>query len=240
MMGATQPRYNHNYTKVRAWRKKALADLGIDVSTGDLDAPVGAVVTTSYSAWRRSVNAPNSVIAAHCQRFWVHDMSEFRKTDDGGVVVTCTCGLEVDMPASGDPRTVSYLPKYFAEQRRETLEWQREFFAAPGHRDPFHTTVLGGYLIRVQDPQALSIVRLELQCQHCGWLEETSLDASWDAFVPFGHRLWIDIHNAGCRGKGVTVFDEDIFLYGHGPSAWFRKRVAEQALDAEKPTLDAE
>jgi hypothetical protein len=46
--------------------------------------------------------------------------------------------------------------------------------------------------------------------------------------------MWIDTHNAGCRGEGVEVLDEDMFLVHHDPlGAWKSERARQARLDAE-------
>lgn len=242
-MANSRPKYNDDYDDILAMVNRDRVNLGLEPLTTAENVSTEPVVVSSYAAWKRATHTPNAALIARCQQFFVHDIAERTIDASGANVATCTCGLEVTMPPvenSDDIDHEAYFPKYFAENRRKSIEWEREFFAAPGHRDPFSNTVLGGYLIRVRGLDVDAEPRLELQCQHCGWLGETTLSAEWDKFAPFGHRIWIDGHNASCTGRGVTVLDEDIFLWGHGAGAWLRKKHDPQATTTEQSKDDDE
>lgn len=237
-MAASRPKYNHDYDDILVMVNRDRVNLGLEPLDSAENVSTEPVVVSSYGAWKRAMNSPNTALIARCQQFFVHDIAERTIEASGKNVATCTCGLEVTMPPveiTDDIEHEAYFPKYFAENRRKSIEWERAFFAAPGHRDPFHKTVLGGFLIRVKGLEVDATPRLELQCGHCGWLGESNLDASWDAFHQFHHRSYIDFHNWQCPGKGVEVFDEDVFLWGHDPlgalksARWQAEREAQAA-----------
>lgn len=211
-MAATRPIYNTDYDDVLVMVNRDRVNLGMNPLDTAENVPTEPVVVSSFAAWKRSTHTPNAALIAHCQRFFVHDIAECTIDTSGTNVATCTCGLVVTMPPVKNVDNFGherYFPKYFAENRSNAIEWQRAFFAAPGHRDPFNNTVLGGYLIRLSDLDIDTEPRLELQCQHCGWLGETTLDGAWDEFATVSHREWIDRHNATCTGRGVEVVDDD-------------------------------
>ena len=242
-MAASRPKYNHDYDDILVMVNRDRVNLGLEPLDSAENVSTEPVVVSSYGAWKRAMNSPNAALIARCQQFFVHDIAERTIEASGKNVATCTCGLEVTMPPVANTDDIAheaYFPKYFAENRRKAIEWERAFFAAPGHRDPFENTALGGYLIRVRGLDIGAEPRLELQCQNCGWLGETTLSAEWDKFAPFGHRIWIDGHNDSCPGPGVTVLDDDIYLWGHGASAWLREKRVPEPTAAEQTKDDDE
>ena len=230
-----QPVYDHDYDDALTFVNSALAFFKNPPITEIPRKMIGPLVVGSYDMWWRSKQMRNEFVVVHAQQYWVHDMSEM-KPRDGLWDVTCTCGLVVSMPDdAAKPLSSHVQTKYFSGNRRNSIDWQHQFFSAPGHRDPFHDTVLGAFLICVSEPTPEDSRRLELQCAHCGWIESTTLDPDWDAFVTFGHRMWIDIHNAYCPGDGVEVLDEDVFLFGHNPlGAWKAARAKQLRLEADR------
>ena len=81
-----------------------------------------------------------------------------------------------------------------------------------------------------------------LCCRRCVCKElRTTLDPDCDGFASFGHRMWIDLHNAYCPGDGVKVLDEDVFLFGHNPlGAWKAAQAKQLRLEAEEAEGEAE
>lgn len=235
-MAVKRPQYNPDYDDVLVMVNRDRKLLGLDPADSAEGVSTKPVVVGSFGAWKRAMHSPNAALIARCQEFWVHDVAERTTFADGRVVATCTCGLEVYMGVEEADGHEQYFPKYFAENRRKSIEWERAFFAARGHRDPFHKTVLGGYLIRVKGLEVGAAARLELQCQHCGWLGETDLGAQWDDFKRFHHRSYIDMHNWTCKGKGkgVEVFDDDVFLWGHDPLGALKSQRRREAEEAKK------
>lgn len=234
-MAASRPKYNPDYDDILVMVNRDRVGLGLEPLETAVNVPTEPVVVSSYGAWKRATHSPNAALIAKCQQYFVHDIAERTIYASGKNVATCTCGLEVTMAPvtnTDDIDHEAYYPKYFAENRRKSIEWERAFFAAPGHRDPFHKTVLGGFLIRVKGLEVEAEPRLELQCQQCGWLGPTTLDASWAEFGQFNHRVFIDFHNWNCPGKGVEVWDEDVFLVHHDPLGAFKaERRKQQAND---------
>jgi hypothetical protein len=229
-----QPVYDHDYDDALALANSALRYLKNPTLDEIPPTMIGPVVVGSVDLWWRSKKCRNEFVIVQAQQYWVHDMSEVSPTDTTWNV-TCTCGLIVAMPDDPEfPMPFAERTNYFARSRHNSIEWQREFFAAPGHRDPFHNTVLGAFLICVSELDPVSSPLLELQCGHCGWLGETKLVRDFTKFVRFGHRMWIDNHNAYCPGDGVEVFDEDVFLWGHNPlGAWKAARAKQLGLEAQ-------
>lgn len=229
-----QPVYDHDYDDALALANSALTFFRNPTIKKIPRKMIGPLVVGSYDMWWRSKTMRNEFVIVHAQQYWVHDMSEMTSRD-GVWDVTCTCGLVVSMPDDpAKPLSTQVQRKYFAGNRRNSIDWQHQFYAAPGHRDPFHNTVLGAFLTCVSEPTPEGSRRLELQCAHCGWLTTTPLETDWDAFVTFGHRMWIDDHNAYCPGDGVEVFDEDVFLWGHNPlGAWKAARAKQLRLETQ-------
>ena len=195
-----QPGYDHDYDDALTFVNSALTFFKNPTITEIPKEMIGPLVVGSYDMWWRSKKARNEFVIVHAQQYWVHDMAEMTPAD-GVWDVTCTCGLIVSMPDEPvKPISTQAATKYFAGVRRNSVAWQHEFFAAPGHRDPFHNTVLGAFLIRVSEPTPADSQRLELTCAHCGWLRGTTLDPSNLSFTRFDHRMWIDPHNASCPG----------------------------------------
>ena len=239
-----QPVYDHDYDDALALANSALTFFHNPTIKKIPRKMIGPLVVGSYDMWWRSKTMRNEFVIVHAQQYWVHDMSEMTSRD-GVWDVTCTCGLVVSMPDDpAKPLSTQVQRKYFAGNRRNSIEWQREFFAAPGHRDPFHNTVLGAFLICVSELDPVSSPLLELQCGHCGWLGETKLVRDFTKFVRFDQRQWIDSHNAGCSGDGVEVFDEDALLLDHKAlEAYFtekRRKARECAESARDDEASAE
>lgn len=232
MVDSTDPStwvYDPRYDEAEKWNQAQDADLNPS-NASDLEAaPHSPRVTSSRDAWMRSVRAPNATLILHCQKFWVHDASEARRDEDGQVSVTCTCGLVVSVDLDEDPSDgkPSHIPKYFAGNHGRSLEWQRAFFEHPGHRDPFHKTVLGGFLARMRPPGVDQLVILELRCNTCGWLPlGQPLSGDWEDFEKYAHRFPIDMHNLRCPQPGTDVWDGDMYLWGHGPGSAYQARKA--------------
>jgi hypothetical protein len=236
-----QPIYDHDYDDALTLVNSAFLFFDNPTITEIPRTMIGPLVVGSYDKWWRSKQMRNEFVIVHAQQYWVHDMSEMTP-GDGVWDVTCTCGLIVSMPNDPvNPLSTQAQTKYFAGVRRNSVEWQHQFFAAPGHRDPFHNTVLGAFLIRMSEPTPEVSQWLELHCAHCGWLESTTLDPDCDGFASFGHRMWIDLHNAYCAGDGVKVLDEDVFLFGHNPlGAWKAAQAKQLRLEAEEAEGEAE
>jgi hypothetical protein len=239
-----QPVYDHDYDDALALANSALRYLKNPTLDEIPPTMIGPVVVGSVDLWWRSKKCRNEFVIVQAQQYWVHDMSEVSPTDTTWNV-TCTCGLIVAMPDDPEfPMPFAERTNYFARSRHNSIEWQREFFAAPGHRDPFHNTVLGAFLICVSELDPVSSPLLELQCGHCGWLGETKLVRDFTKFVRFDQRQWIDSHNAGCSGDGVEVFDEDALLLDHKAlEAYFtekRRKARECAESARDDEASAE
>ena len=198
-----QPVYDHDYDDAFTFVNSGLAFFKNPPISKIPTTMIGPLVVGSYDMWWRSKKMRNEFVIVHAQQYWVHDMAEMTPAD-GVWDVTCTCGLIVSMPDDPvKPMSTQAATKYFAGVRRNSVAWQHEFFAAPGHRDPFHKTLGGAFLIRVSEPTPDLSMRLELQCGHCGWLGETKLDPDYSEFTRVGHRKWIDSHNAGCPGTSA-------------------------------------
>lgn len=223
--------YDPRYDNVERWYKADLKRLNPSGDGTFLDKPFEPVATSSFGAWKRSVHSPNAGLILHSQKFWVHDASEARRDDDGQLAVTCTCGLVVTLEDDVEvsSRLASYRSKFFAGNHGKSIEWQREFFEHPGHRDPFHKTVLGAFLARIRSLGDRQLIGLELRCVTCGWLPlGHSLSGDWRDFDKYAHRYGIDMHNIYCPQPGTDFWDGDMYLWGHGPSAAYRARQAER------------
>jgi hypothetical protein len=240
MVDSTDPStwvYDPRYDNVQKWYKADMKGLDPSADGTIPDKPVGPVVTGSFAAWKRSVHTPNVGLIAHCQKFFVHDTAEARVDDNRQMHVTCTCGLVVPINMLNDADSLQprgYWSKFFAENRPSaTLEVQREFFEHPGHRDPFHNTVLGGFLARLREPGPEQYVFLEPRCVTCGWIEiDYTLLGDWDAFDQYAHRPSIDMHNIHCPQPGTDFWDGDMYLWGHGPGSAYQARQARREREA--------
>lgn len=249
MVDSTDPStwvYDPRYDDIEKWYEAEMKGLDPDIDGTIPDKPVGPVVTGSFAAWKRSVHSPNVSLIAHAQKFWVHDAAEARVNKKGRLLVTCTCGLVVDMTTvandvhEDDLNPGSTWSKYFAGNHGQPIEWQRTFFEHPGHRDPFHTTVLGSYLVRLREPGLDRDIFLEARCHTCGWLTlNRSLSGEWGEFDTYSHRVPLDMHNLSCPQDGTDCWDADMYLWGHGPaSAWKHRqaKAAREQADAESAT----
>jgi hypothetical protein len=235
--------YDPRYDDVQKWYAADMKQLDPTVDGQIPDKPVGPVVTGSFAAWKRSIHSPNVGLIAHSQKYFVHDTAEARVDADGQMHVTCTCGLVVPLNVYGDDETLEpgrYWSKFFAENHpRVSIAKQREFFEHPGHRDPFHNTVLGGFLARLRDPGTDQDVRLEPRCITCGWIEITyTILGDWDDFDQYAHRPSIDMHNIYCPQPGTDYWDGDMYLWGHGPGAAYRARQARREREAAERAAD--
>ena len=252
MVDSTDPStwvYDPRYDNAEKWNNAQDADLNPS-NAGDLaNAPHSPRVTSSRDAWMRSVHAPNATLIVHCQKLWVHDASEARRDDEGRMTVTCTCGLivAIDFRDDAQNRKPFHFPKFFAGNHGMSIELQREFFEHPGHRDPFHKTVLGGFLVRLREPGLEQDVFLEHRCITCGWLPlGYELSGDWEDFEKYAHRFPIDMHNLRCPQPGTECWDGDMYLWGHGPASAARARKARREREeAERgsggeETLDAD
>lgn len=230
--------YNPLYDNVKRWYRADMKRMDPSVDRTFPDKPYAPVVTSSFDAWKRSLYSPNVGLIAQSQKFFVHDSAEARVDDDGQMHVTCTCGLVVPISLLGGERGDQ--PKqrwfrFFAENRpTASMAQQREFFEHFGHRDPFHNTVLGGFLARLREPGPDQFVRLEPRCVTCGWIPiDYTLLGDWADFDQYAHRFPIDMHNIYCPQPGTDYWDGDMYLWGHGPGAAYRarqeKREREQA-----------
>lgn len=234
MVDSTDPStwvYDPRYDKVKRWYKADMKQLDPSNDGQVPDKPTGPVVTGSFAAWKRSVHSPNVGLIAHAQKYFVHDSAEARVDKDGQMQVTCTCGLVVAINLFGDDdsrQPGGYWSKFFAENHpTASIAKQREFFEHPGHRDPFHNTVLGGFLARLREPGPNQHVFLEPRCITCGWIEiDYTLLGDWDAFDQYAHRPSIDMHNIYCPQPETDFWDGDMYLWGHGPGSAYRARQA--------------
>jgi hypothetical protein len=249
MVDSTDPStwvYDPRYDNVKRWYKADMKQLDPSFDGTFPDKQFTPVVTSSFDAWKRSLYSPNVGLIAHCQKFFVHDSAEARVDDDGQMQVTCTCGLIVPINMLGDERgDQPGRPwfRFFAENHPTvSIAKQREFFEHPGHRDPFHNTVLGGFLARLREPGPEQYVFLEPRCVTCGWIEITyTLLGDWDAFDQYAHRPSIDMHNIHCPQPETDFWDGDMYLWGHGPgSAYQARRARREREAAERTSVDDE
>jgi hypothetical protein len=236
--------YDPRYDKVKRWYKADMKRLDPSFDGTFPDMQFTPVVTSSFDAWKRGLYTPNVGLIAHSQKFFVHDSAEARIDDDGQMQVTCTCGLIVPINMLGDERgDQPGRPwfRFFAENHpTSTIAKQCEFFEHPGHRDPFHNTVLGGFLARLREPGPKQYVFLEPRCHTCGWLTPgESMSGKWDNFEKYAHRYPIDMHNLRCPQPETTFWDGDMYLWGHGPAAAFKaRRDAKERKAAERAQAD--
>lgn len=250
MVDSTDPStwvYDSRFDDIRTWYATVMKGLDPSNDGAIPEKPVGPVVTGSFAAWKRSIHSPNVGLVAHCQKYFVHDAAEARVDEHGQMLVTCTCGLVVNINMFSDSESLDprgRWSKFFAENRPTvSVAKQREFYEHPGHRDPFEKTVLGAFLARVRQSDHVESIELEMRCVTCGWLELNSpFPGDKDAFEKYAHRFPIDMHNLRCPQPGTDVWDGDMYLWGHGPaSAWkFKQEKLARAKAARKAAELAE
>lgn len=139
----------------------------------------------------------------------IHDSSSAWRDSDGVLRVYCSCGLVVSISGTVKTRWSrnSGLHNFHAPDRDVDFEFDREFFSAQGHRDPYFGTTNPSFVARIA---AHGGPKYHLWCIYCGDRGEISVFRRRDG-KPSRKRIDVAImlHDLACPSNVSTEGNPD-------------------------------